>query len=111
LVAFQTRNSPPLIRIRSRQEKPWPNRVKIGVVSWTMMATVPSEADADAPCPLALVLRQLVGQDRDEDEVVDAEHHLHRDQGGERRPGGGVGGKGEEVIHGLRSEAGQFLGK
>jgi hypothetical protein len=40
LVAFQTRNRPPAIRIRSRQEKPWPKAVKTGVVSWTIQAMV-----------------------------------------------------------------------
>ena len=30
-------------------------------------------------------------QHRDEDEVVDPEHDLHRDQGRERGPGGGFG--------------------
>ena len=36
--------------------------------------------DAEAARPDPVLGRQLVGQDRDEDEVVDAEHHLHRDQ-------------------------------
>jgi hypothetical protein len=39
LVAFQTRNSPPAIRIRSRQEKACPNRLKTGAVSPTIHAT------------------------------------------------------------------------
>ncbi len=54
------------------------------------------QADADAADLDPLVLGQLVRQDRDEDEVVDAEHHLHHDQGGERRPGGGVGKERDE---------------
>ena len=37
------------------------------------------------------MLRQLVGQDRDEDQVVDAEHHFHHDEGRKGDPGGGVG--------------------
>jgi hypothetical protein len=57
-------------------------------------------ADADTPRPGALILRQLVGQDRDEDQVVDAEHDLHHDQGGERRPGMRVGGERQQVVHG-----------
>jgi hypothetical protein len=38
------------------------------------------EADADAAGAFAVGLGQLVGQDRDEDQVVDAEHDFHRDQ-------------------------------
>ncbi|MNL12084.1 hypothetical protein D3C87_1329450 [compost metagenome] len=50
-------------------------------------------ADTDAPCPLSIVQGQLVGQDRDEDQVIDAEHDLHHNQGGKGDPGGGAGGK------------------
>ena len=41
-VAFQTRNRPPAIRIRSRQEKPWPKAVKTGAVMPTIQAMVAS---------------------------------------------------------------------
>ena len=44
LVAFHTRNRPPTIRIRSRQEKPWPKASNSGVVRRTMIAMVPSNA-------------------------------------------------------------------
>jgi len=37
LVAFQTRNRPPAIRIRSRQEKPFSQYWNTGIVSLTMM--------------------------------------------------------------------------
>ena len=43
---------------------------------------------------------QLVRQDRDEDQVVDSEHHFEHDQGGERDPGFGVGENGKGVDHG-----------
>jgi hypothetical protein len=39
----------------------------------------------------ALVQRQLVDQDRDEDDVVDAQHQLQRGQGGEGDPDLGIG--------------------
>ena len=42
LVAFHTRKRPPAIRIRSRQEKPWPKAVKTGWVSPTMKEIVAS---------------------------------------------------------------------
>ncbi len=89
---------------RSRGRRP----SKIGSVSWTMTAIVPSsasrrisaQADADPARPDALMLGQLVGQDRDEDQVVDAEHHLHHDQGRERHPGGGIGRESDQTVHG-----------
>ena len=37
-------------------------------------------ADAQPAGAHLLLLRQLVGQDRDEDQIVDAEHHLQHDQ-------------------------------
>jgi hypothetical protein len=57
-------------------------------------------ADAEAAGPGPLVLGQLVGEDRDEDQVVDAEHDLHHDQRDEGHPGGRVGEQGEQVVHG-----------
>src|SRR3546814_5864443 len=48
------------------------------------------EADADAAHLAALPFGKLVRQDRDEDEVIDAEHHLHHDQRNQRGPGGGI---------------------
>jgi len=57
------------------------------------------QGDAQPPSLLTLLFRQLVRQDRDKDEVVDAEHHLHRDQGDQGRPGGGVGQKGNYGVH------------
>ena len=61
-------------------------------------ATVPSSAsrmisasaDADPACARAAVGRQLVGEDRDEDQVVDAEHDLHDDERDECNPGGWI---------------------
>ncbi len=47
----------------------------------------------------APALFDAVRQDRDEDEVVDPEHDLHRDQGRERGPGGGVGDEPLQGIH------------
>ena len=42
LVAFQTRNRPPAIRIRSRHEKPWPKAEKTGAVMPTIQEIVAS---------------------------------------------------------------------
>ena len=47
-------------------------------------------ADAEPAGALALMLGQLVGEDRDEDQVVDAEHDLQRDEREQRDPGGGI---------------------
>ncbi|MNC69552.1 hypothetical protein D3C75_1202560 [compost metagenome] len=49
-------------------------------------------ADTDAPRLLPMLLGQFVGQDRNEDEVIDAEHDFHHYQGGQGDPGGGAGG-------------------
>jgi hypothetical protein len=56
-------------------------------------------ADADAARARALVFGQLVGQDRDEDQVVDAEHHLHGDEREERHPCRRIGSPGKPVGH------------
>ncbi|MNN79536.1 hypothetical protein D3C81_1961890 [compost metagenome] len=52
------------------------------------------QADADAARALTMLGRQLVRQDRDEDQVVDAEHDFHHHQGHEGGPGGGVAQQG-----------------
>ena len=112
LVAFQTRNRPPAIRIRSRQEKAWPKAVKTGAVMPTIQAIVASRTSrmiSAAPMPIrrarcAVLGRQLVGQDRDEDQVVDAEHDLHGDQRHHRGPAlrrGQEGEVGGYEIHGV----------
>ena len=54
------------------------------------------QPDAEPPRRRAPRLGQLVRQERDEDQIVDAEHHLHHDQRGERGPGGGIGGEAED---------------
>lgn len=84
------------MRMKSRHEKPLPRMLITGWVSDTMMAMVPSRARrmisaSEMPMRrglLALALGQLVGEDGDEDEVVDAKDDLHGDQGRERGPGG-----------------------
>jgi len=55
----------------------------------------PAEAQADASRHLAPLRRQPVDQDRDEDDVVDAEHQLERRQHQERDPGLRI----EEQLH------------
>ena len=49
------------------------------------------------------MFRQFIGQDRDEQQVINAEHHLHRNEGGECNPGGWISSQGEEIIHRLAS--------
>ncbi|KAG1322745.1 hypothetical protein G6F63_013263 [Rhizopus arrhizus] len=48
------------------------------------------QGEADHPCAVALVRRQLVSQDRDEHQVVDAQHNFKNDQRRQAKPGGGV---------------------
>jgi len=59
------------------------------------------EAQADEPCLVALARRQLLREDRDEDEVVDAQHDLQDDQRQETEPDGRVG---EQLDHDWRKE-------
>ncbi|ENN86158.1 hypothetical protein RHSP_33312 [Rhizobium freirei PRF 81] len=49
------------------------------------------QRQADHACGIALVRRQLVGQNRDENEIVDTENNLENDQGSKTDPGGRVG--------------------
>ena len=54
------------------------------------------EHDADALRARALRFGQLVAEDRNEDQVVDAEHDFHHDERDERGPGGGIGSECEQ---------------
>ena len=58
------------------------------------------EHDADALRARALGLGQLVAEDRNEDQIVDAEHDFHHDQREERGPCGGIGSECEQGVHG-----------
>ena len=49
------------------------------------------QREADHARGVALMRRQLVGQNRDEDEIVDTENNLENDQGSKTDPGGRVG--------------------
>ncbi len=55
-------------------------------------------ADPNPSCPLALFDGKLVRQDRDEDQIVDPQHHFHGDQRDEGGPGRRVGGELREVF-------------
>ena len=57
------------------------------------------EPEADAPRELAPLRRQAIDQDRDEDDVVDAEHELERSQREESDPRLRIG---QEFHRGLR---------
>ena len=48
------------------------------------------QRQADQPRAVAQVRRQLVREDRDEDQVIDAEHQLEQDQGEQAKPGRGI---------------------
>jgi hypothetical protein len=56
---------------------------------------------------LAIAAPALVRQDGDEDQIVDAEHHLHDDQGHERGPGGWVGDELGNLVHRSREQRGR----
>ena len=56
------------------------------------------QADADTAGVRALCLRQLVGQDGDEDQVVDAEHDFHDDQRGTVPPRRADRGRGRGAL-------------
>ncbi|MNP22298.1 hypothetical protein D3C76_1149630 [compost metagenome] len=56
-------------------------------------------ADTDSTRLGAEFLGQLVGQDGDEDQVIDAEHDLHGHQGGQGDPGGRACSEFQQVFH------------
>ena len=63
------------------------------------------EQQPQPPRALLLVFGQLVGKDRDEDEVVDPEHHFERDQSKQGQPGGGISEQSDDGVHaGLLSD-------
>ena len=94
-VLFQRRNRPPPIRTRSRPEISWPtmsmrNSGAVMPMIQESMNSRPTRMNIARNRPimprLALLLRrQLVDQDRDEDDVVDAEHQLERGERQEAR--------------------------
>jgi hypothetical protein len=73
---------------RTKEGKAWLAAVPAGVevITAEQMETAQRQADADITRPLALFLGELVGEDRDEDQVVDAEHDFHDDQRHKCRP-------------------------
>ena len=85
---LNSRNRPPSIRIRSRPEISAPSTVNRGWVSVTTQAMLAKQAQAhdhgqrqaDHARAVALMRRQLVGQDGDEHQVVDAQHDFKNDQ-------------------------------
>ena len=79
----------------SRHEKPWPKAKNTGWLSAMIQLRTSSSAmrkisarlRPTVPGAVGLLLGELADQHRDEDDVVDAEHHLHDRQGGKRDPG------------------------
>ena len=57
------------------------------------------EQQPDALRARALRLRQAVAEDRNENQVIDAEHDFHHDQRDESGPGGGIDSECEQGIH------------
>ena len=49
--------------------------------------------------PGLMLLGKLVGENGDEDQVVDAEHDLHDDEGDEGCPGSGIAEEGQQISH------------
>ena len=98
------RNRPPRIRIRSRPEISWPSTVNHGAVSRMIQASENSSSmrvtiapsRPSAARPRLLLVRQLARQDRDEDDVVDAEDDLEEGERGEGDPDLRVG---QQVHH------------
>ena len=58
-----------------------------------------SQTDADLPRTLAMLHGQLVGQDGNEDEVVDSQHDLQRHQGEEGRPCSRIDCQSVKIVH------------
>ena len=91
--------------------RPWRPRSNTGAVRPTSQAIAESRTSRMTSARLMPTRRarvpvrlgQLVRQDRDEDQIVDAEHDLEHDQGGERGPGRGLGEDGDGVEHGSSS--------
>ena len=86
-----------MIRTRSRPEISVPSTVKSGAVRpitqdsekrSRMRVTMASSRPSGGP--RLLLGRQLAGQDRDEDDVVDPQHDLQGGQGQQPDPGLGV---------------------
>ena len=97
------RKRPPTSMMMSRPEISWPNTSNNGVVS-PITHEMPSSSririTIASPSPTLrasrlLVGGELAGQDRDEHDVVDAEHDLERGERDERQPDVGVA----EPIH------------
>ena len=105
-VALASRKKPPTMRMRSRpgelvlEER----EQRLGQGHHPADAQQQQDAhahgreDAHAAGAVALILGQLVGEDGDEDDVVDAEHDLERGQRQQRDPDLGV----RQQFHGAR---------
>ena len=103
-VALAIRNSPPPIRIRSCQENGLSQTVNTMAdrpssevsANNSAMRKTSASPEPDPPRDLAAAGIETPDQDRDEDDVVDAEHDLERGEACERGPGVEVG---QEVEH------------
>ena len=97
----------------SRPAKSRPATLNSGVVSCDdprnggeqQQAHDQGQRQADKPGAVALLRWQLVGKDRDENEIVDAKHDLEHDKRGKTNPGIGVGNPVQCPVHG---EVGSF---
>ena len=82
---------------------------KASTTLWRVLAReaeAEREQEADPPGLLLLFGWELVRQDGDEHQVVDAEHDLEQDERDEGGPGGGVGEKREDIHDALCAECG-----
>jgi hypothetical protein len=57
------------------------------------------QTDADLACFFPVFGWQFVGQDRNEDKVIDAEHDFHYDQGNQGNPGSRILHQEQNILH------------
>jgi hypothetical protein len=70
----------------------------IAIVPSKMRRSAKAQAIPMRRAPFSLFNRQLVRQDRYEDQVVDAQNHFHGDQGDQGSPRRRSGGQGQQVL-------------
>ena len=108
MVDFHTRNRPPAMRMRSRPEMSVPMTVNSGAVSPTIhdsTSSRPMRMNIARNRPMRRAFSrctrsQLVDQDGDENDVVDAEHQLERRQREKSDPYLRIGQEGDDGFHG-----------
>ena len=114
IVAFTSRKSPPAMRMRSRQDTPWPHTANTGFVSDMTQLMPASNARRMTSASVRPIRRarsrsprrQPAGENRDEDQVVDAEDDLEHDERREADPDRRIG----HPFHGVSTMWRRFAG-